>query len=154
MRPAVNIGLSVSRVGSSAQTRAVKKMTRTLGLELAQYRELLDFSQFGTELDKEAQHRLSTGQRAMEVLKQGQYTTYSFVQEALMLFILQEGFLQDVPLTIINAFVTQFVSYVESVYPQLYGTILETADVTDVVKNELVEVAKEFKILFVAPETF
>ncbi len=154
MRPAVNIGLSVSRVGSSAQTRAVKKMTRTLGLELAQYRELLDFSQFGTELDKEAQHRLSTGQRAMEVLKQGQYTTYSFVQEALMLFILQEGFLQDVPLTIINAFVTQFVSYVESVYPQLYGTILETADVTDAIKNELIEVAKEFKILFVAPEAF
>lgn len=153
MRPAVNIGLSVSRVGSAAQTRAVKKMTRTLGLELAQYRELLDFSQFGTELDKEAQERLARGQRAMEVLKQGQYTTYNFIQEALMLFILQEGFLQDVSLSTIHAFVTQFVSYVESVYPQVYGTISETTDVSDAIKNELLDIAREFKVLFVAPDS-
>jgi F-type H+-transporting ATPase subunit alpha len=152
IRPAVNIGLSVSRVGGAAQTRAVKKMAKTLGLELAQYRELLDFSQFGTDLDKEAQRRLARGQCAMEVLKQGHYTTYNFVQEALMLFILQEGFLHDVEIPTVQAFVSQFVSYVESVYPQVYNAILESTDVTDQVKNELIAIAKEFKILFVAPE--
>ena len=152
IRPAVNIGLSVSRVGGAAQTRAVKKMAKTLGLELAQYRELLDFSQFGTDLDKEAQRRLARGQCAMEVLKQGHYTTYNFVQEALMLFILQEGFLHDVAVPTIQAFVSQFVSYVESVYPQTYNTILESTDVSDQVKNELVAIATEFKVLFVAPE--
>jgi F-type H+-transporting ATPase subunit alpha len=152
IRPAVNIGLSVSRVGGAAQTRAVKKMAKTLGLELAQYRELLDFSQFGTDLDKEAQRRLARGQCAMEVLKQGHYTTYNFVQEALMLFILQEGFLHDVEIPTVHAFVSQFVSYVESVYPQVYNAILESTDVTDQVKNELIAIAKEFKILFVAPE--
>ncbi len=152
IRPAVNIGLSVSRVGGAAQTRAVKKMAKTLGLELAQYRELLDFSQFGTDLDKEAQQRLARGQCAMEVLKQGHYTTYNFVQEALMLFILQEGFLHDVALPTIQAFVSQFVSYVESVYPQVYNTILESTDVSDQIKTELIAVAKEFKVLFVAPE--
>ena len=152
IRPAVNIGLSVSRVGGAAQTRAVKKMAKTLGLELAQYRELLDFSQFGTDLDKEAQRRLARGQCATEVLKQGHYTTYNFVQEALMLFILQEGFLHDVALPTIQAFVTQFVSYVESVYPKVYGTILESTDVSDQIKTELIAIAKEFKILFVAPE--
>lgn len=153
MRPAVNIGLSVSRVGGAAQTRAVKKMTKTLGLELAQYRELLDFSQFGTELDKEAQQRLSRGARAMEVLKQAQYTTYNFAQEALMLFVIQEGFLHDVAVADVHAFVTQFVSYVESVYPQVYSGILETADVTDQARGELIEVANEFKVLFVAPDS-
>ncbi len=153
IRPAVNIGLSVSRVGGAAQTRAVKKMTRTLGLELAQYRELLDFSQFGTELDKEAQNRLGRGQRAMEVLKQGQYTTYTFVQEALMLFVLQEGYLSEVPLGSIHSFVTQFISYVESVYPQIYQTILETTDVTDFMRTELHGVATEFKVLFIAPDS-
>ncbi len=152
VRPAVNIGLSVSRVGGAAQTRAVKKMTKTLGLELAQYRELLDFSQFGTELDKEAQNRLSRGQRAMEVLKQGQYTTYTFVQEALMLFVLQEGYLSDVSLNNIHSFITQFISYVESVYPQIYQTILETTDVTDLIRSELHIVAAEFKVLFIAPD--
>jgi F-type H+-transporting ATPase subunit alpha len=152
IRPAVNIGLSVSRVGGAAQTRAVKKMAKTLGLELAQYRELLDFSQFGTDLDKEAQRRLARGQCAMEVLKQGHYTTYNFVQEALMLFVLQEGFLHDVEIPTVQAFVSQFVSYVESVYPQVYNTILESTDVSDPIKNELVAIAKEFKVLFVAPE--
>jgi len=153
VRPAVNIGLSVSRVGGAAQTRAVKKMTKTLGLELAQYRELLDFAQLGTaDLDKEAQRRLARGQRAMEVLKQGRYTTYNFVQEALMLFILQEGFLHDIELPTIHAFVSQFVSYVESVYPQVYKTILETTDVSEQIKTELETIANEFKALFVAPE--
>lgn len=152
VRPAVNIGLSVSRVGGAAQTKAIKKTAKTLGLELAQYRELLDFSQFGTELDKSAQQRLSRGQRAVEVLKQAQFVTYSFVQQALMLFVLQEGFLDKVAVADVHSFVTQFVSYVESVYPQVYDAILISQNLSDETEQELLAIVKEFQSLFVAPE--
>jgi len=152
IRPAVNVGLSVSRVGGAAQTKAVKKTAKTLGLELAQYRELLDFSQFGTELDRDAQQRLARGQRAVEVLKQPQFITYSFVQQALMLFILQEGFLDELELSDVHAFVVQFVSYVESVYPQVYDEILKTQNISEELLKQLFALAKEFASLFVAPE--
>ncbi len=152
VRPAVNIGLSVSRVGGAAQTKAIKKTAKTLGLELAQYRELLDFSQFGTELDSVAQARLSKGQRAVEVLKQPQYVTYNFAQETLMLFVLQAGFLDEVQIGDVHIFVTQFVSYIESVYPKVYETILDSKDVSKEIEQELMIIAHEFSTLFVAPE--
>jgi len=152
VRPAVNIGLSVSRVGGAAQTKAIKKTAKTLGLELAQYRELLDFSQFGTDLDKDAQRRLARGQRAVELLKQAQFITYSFVQQALMLFVLQEGALDSIEAVDVHAFVTQFVSYIESVYPQVYEAIETSQDITDQTNGELIAIVKEFKSLFVSPE--
>ena len=152
IRPAVNIGLSVSRVGGAAQTSAVKKMAKTLGLELAQYRELLDFSQFGTELDDAAQRRINQGQRAIEVLKQPQYVTYSFTQEALMLFVLNGDFLDGIEIGQVHTFVVQFVSYVESVYPKLYQKILETKDITKEQEQELHTAAREFSSLFVPSE--
>lgn len=152
IRPAVNIGLSVSRVGGAAQTKAVKKMAKTLGLELAQYRELADFSQFGTELDVEAQRRIDKGRRAVEVLKQPQYITYSFIQEALMLFILDGDFLDDIEIDHVHIFVVQFVSYVESVYPKLYNSILETKNITEKQEEELHTAAREFGSLFVPSE--
>lgn len=153
IRPAVNIGLSVSRVGGAAQTKAMKKMTKTLGLELAQYRDLLDFSQFGTDLDKEAQRRIAQGQRATEVLKQHQFKTYSFVQQALMLFVLQEGYLNSLALPDIQVFIQQYISYVESVYPGLYQEIFTTKDVSEKTLKELKTITTEFKALFVAPES-
>ncbi|MFS8506882.1 MAG: F0F1 ATP synthase subunit alpha [Candidatus Babeliales bacterium] len=152
IRPAVNIGLSVSRVGGAAQTKAIKKTAKTLGLELAQYRELLDFSQFGTELDTNAQEQLARGQRAVEILKQAQFITYSFVQQALMLLVLQEGALDDVPVSDVHAFVTQFASYVESVYDHLYQAIEISQDLSPETHTELLVVIKEFKTLFIAPE--
>ncbi len=152
VRPAINIGLSVSRVGGAAQTKAVKKMAKTLGLELAQYRELLDFSQFGTDLDAIAQERISKGQRAVEVLKQAQYTTYTFIEEALMLFMLHEDRLDGIEISYVHTFVMQFVSYVESVYPKIYKVILDTQDVTSDVHDELKRIVQEFKTLFVLPD--
>ena len=151
IRPAINVGLSVSRVGGAAQTKAIKKMAKTLGLELAQYRELLDFSQFGTELDPIAQQRIAKGQRAIEVLKQSQYTTYNFVQESLMLFLLQEGILEDIEIPYVHTFVMQFVSYVESVYPKVFSTILESKEITENSEQELKRIAQEFRMLFVLP---
>jgi len=153
VRPAVNVELSVSRVGGSAQTKAIKKMTKALRLELAQYHELLDFSQFGTELDEVSQRQLARGQIAVEILKQPQYVTYSFVDQCLILFTLKENFLDNLNIKNASDFATQFASYVKSVYPETYDKILETTDIDDETKDKLINIAKEFSKLFVPPET-
>lgn len=153
IRPAVNVELSVSRVGGAAQTKAIKKLTKALRLELAQYHELLDFSQFGTELDPISQKKLERGAIAVEFLKQPQYVGYSFVDEALILYLFKENFLNDVGLSTIYSFIMQFISYVQSVYPDVYNSIFETKDVSDDVMRQLSDIAKEFKKIFVPFQT-
>lgn len=148
IRPAVNVELSVSRVGGAAQTKAVKKMTRALRLELAQYSELLDFSQFGTELDEISQRRLRRGAIAVELLRQPREIHYSFVDEAIILFLLKENYLDDIEKTRVLNFVQQCVSYIQSVYPDLYNAILETKDVSDASMAQLHDCAREFKKVF------
>lgn len=149
VRPAVNVELSVSRVGGAAQTKAIKKMTRALRLELAQYHELLDFAQFGTELDEVSQLKLTRGAIAMELLKQPQYVTYSFVDQALMLFLLNKNFLDAIKLNEVNYFAVQFVSYVKSVYSIIYETIHSSEDISEEVATKLSEIAQEFARVFV-----
>jgi F-type H+-transporting ATPase subunit alpha len=151
VRPAINAELSVSRVGGAAQTKAIKKMTKALKLELAQYHELLDFAQFGTELDEISKKRLARGAIAMQLLKQPQHQTYSFVDQALMLFLLKENFLESVGLKQIHAFVIQFVSYVQSVHKDLYDTIYSSQDITDEDRDALLKIGQEFTSLFVPP---
>lgn len=148
IRPAINAELSVSRVGGAAQTKAIKKMTRALRLELAQYNELLDFAQFGTELDPVAQKKLARGLRAVQLLKQPQFVGYSFVDQALMLFLLKENILDKYEVDQINRFAEQFISYVSSVYQDVYNAILETKDISDDVYKKLVDIAKEFTNIF------
>lgn len=150
VRPAVNAELSVSRVGGAAQTKVIKKMTKALRLELAQYHELLDFAQFGTELDEISKARLARGACAVEILKQQQYQTYSFVDQALILLLLRENFLDPIDLKQINAFVAQFISYVKSVYQEEYAMIFKTQDMSDEVKERLISAAREFSKLFMA----
>lgn len=142
--PAVNVELSVSRVGGAAQTKAIKKVTRSLRLELAQYHELLDFSQFGTELDIVAQKRIKRGSIVVELLKQPQYKGYSFVDQTLMLFLLTENYLDDMPLNQVQPFAIQFVSFVHSVYNALYEKIRQSQDLSDEVRAELKVIAQEF----------
>jgi F-type H+-transporting ATPase subunit alpha len=151
IRPAVNAELSVSRVGGAAQTAAIKKMTKALRLELAQYHELLDFSQFGSELDEVSQKKLARGALAMELLKQPQHVTYSFVDQSLMLFLLKENYLDELEVKQVHAYVTQFVSYVKSVYPDVYGAIQQTKDISPATMQELHKIAREFAVLFVVP---
>ncbi len=152
IRPAINSELSVSRVGGAAQTKAIKKMTRALRLELAQYHELLDFAQFGTELDEVAKRRLARGERAVEILKQPQYVTYSFVDQVLILYLLKYDFLDNVKMSEVHAFVTQFVSYVKSVYTtDIYEVIEQTQDISDDIIKKLAEISREFSKLFVPP---
>lgn len=153
IRPAVNIELSVSRVGGSAQTKAVKKMTAALRLELAQYHELLEFAQFGTELDEISQRKLARGAIAIELLKQPQYTTYSFVDQALMLFAFKENFLDNVELKYVQIFAAQMVSYIRSVYAEVYTAIFQAQDFSDEVRAKLKDIIAEFSKLFVPPHT-
>lgn len=152
MRPAVNVELSVSRVGGAAQTAAIKRMTKALRLELAQYHELLDFAQFGTELDEVSQRKLARGARIIELLKQPQYTTYNFVDQSLMLFLLKENFLDEIAIKHVHHFATQFVSYIKSVYKPLYDTIYDSQDLTDDIKEDLIDAAKEFTSIYVPLE--
>lgn len=150
VRPAVNVELSVSRIGSAAQTKAIKKVTRALRLELAQYHELLDFAQFGSELDPVSQKHLARGAIIIELLKQQQYVTYNFVDQALMLFCLKEDFLDGLILADVHPFGSQFVSYVKSVYENLYNTILKTGDLSDDIYEQLKTIATEFSKIFVS----
>ncbi len=148
VRPAVNVELSVSRVGGAAQTKAIKKVTKALRLELAQYHELQDFAQFGTELDEVSQRKLRRGSIAVQLLKQKQFVTYSFVAQTLMLFLLKENLLDDIDLKKVHYFATQFVSYVESIYADVYNQIKETKDISDHIMDRLKEIAVEFKKMF------
>lgn len=152
VRPAVNVELSVSRVGGAAQTAAIKRMTKALRLELAQYHELLDFAQFGTELDEVSQRKLARGARIIELLKQPQYTTYNFVDQSLMLFLLKENFLDEIAIKHVHHFAMQFVSYIKSVYKPLYDTIYDSQDLTDDIKEDLIDAAKEFTSIYVPVE--
>ena len=150
IRPAVNVELSVSRVGSAAQTKAIKKVTKALRLELAQYHELLDFSQFGTELDIISQKRLTRGALAVELLKQPQHITYSFIDETVLLFLLRENILAPIPLKDVQLFALQFLSYVKSVYHEVYDSIATSKDLSDKNHALLLDAAKEFDKIYVS----
>lgn len=150
--PAVNVEISVSRVGGAAQTKAIKKMTKALRLELAQYHELLNFSQFGTELDGLSQRQLKRGALVVELLKQGQFVHYSFIDQALMLFLLKENYLDYLSIKDVLPFLRQFISYVQSVYSDLYELILKTEDISTECAAQIHEVAKEFGRIFAVSE--
>jgi len=149
IRPAVNVALSVSRVGGAAQTKAIKQVTKALRLELAQYHELLNFAQFGSELDEVSQEKLRRGSLVVELLKQSRFTTYSFVDQAIMLFALQYGFLNKLELGQVTLFCNQLISYVQSVYKDVYDTILTSRELSDEMQNKLRIMIEEFSKLFV-----
>lgn len=152
IRPAVNTGLSISRVGGAAQTQAIKKVTKALRLELAQYYDLLDFAQFGTELDEFSKKRLQRGMLVVELLKQAEHVTYSFVDQSLMLFLLKENFLDPIGVAQARTCAVQFASYVKSVYKDLYRGILTSKMISDDNYAQLKLIAQEFSTLFVMPK--
>ena len=149
VNPAVNVELSVSRVGGAAQTQAMKKMVRALRLELAQYHELLAFSQFGSELDVISQERLARGARIVELLKQPEHATMSFVDQVIMLFLLKYNFLDTIKVTQVREFSHQFFAYIKLSYHALYKEIEHTADISDEMVKELSVRAREFSLLYV-----
>lgn len=149
IRPAVNGELSVSRVGSAAQTKAIKKMSKALRLELAQYHDLAVFAQFGTELDEIAQQQINRGKIILELFKQSEGVLYSFVDQTLMLFLLQKNFFESIDIEQITIFAQQFVSFVKSVYRNLYDQIKYEADLSQELMNDLHKAADEYSKIFV-----
>src|SRR6202522_79385 len=149
VRPAVNVGLSVSRVGGSAQIKAMRQVAGTLRLDLAQYRELAAFSQFGSDLDKATQAQLARGQRLTEVLKQGQYSPLPFSKQILIIFAGTSGVLDDMPVNQVRDFEKDLYKYVDTTNPGLLNTIMEKKVLDDSLKAEMTRVIKEAKQQFV-----
>ena len=150
VRPAVNVGLSVSRVGGAAQIKAMRQVAGTLKLELAQYRELAAFAQFGSDLDKATQQQLTRGQRLVEILKQGQYSPLAFSKQILAIFAGTSAFLDDLPVNKVRDFEAALYKYVDTANPALLRTIMEKKTLDDALKAEMLTVIKEAKAQFVA----
>ena len=149
IRPAVNVGLSVSRVGGAAQTRAIRKVAGQLRLALAQYRELATFAQFGTaDLDAATRAQLARGQLATEVLKQAQYVPLSLADEVVVLFSVNEGLMEDVEIEKVGAFQDQLLRYIGGSHPAILATITESKDISDEVSANLAKAISDFKPTF------
>jgi F-type H+-transporting ATPase subunit alpha len=150
VRPAVNVGISVSRVGGSAQIKAMRQVAGTLKLDLAQYRELAAFSQFGSDLDKSTQAQLNRGQRLVEVLKQKQFSPLPFSKQILVIFAGTSGAFDDLQVDQIRDFEAELYRYVDSSNPGLLRTIMEKKVLDDSLKAEMNKVIKQAKEAFVA----
>src|SRR5215475_8389981 len=149
VRPAVNVGLSVSRVGGSAQIKAMRQVAGSLKLDLAQYRELAAFAQFGSDLDKATQAQLNRGQRLVEVLKQKQFSPLPFSKQILSIFAGTSGFLDDMPVEQVREFEQELYKYVDSTNPGVLRAIMEKKILDDQLKSQLQAVIKEAKQQFV-----
>ncbi|NLW53001.1 MAG: F0F1 ATP synthase subunit alpha [Tissierellia bacterium] len=147
-RPAVNSGLSVSRVGGSAQMPAMKKVSGGIKLELAQYRELVAFSQFGSELDKATADKLNHGERIMEIMKQGQYSPMEVEDQVMILFAVTNKMLADVEVDRIKDFETNLLEFMKNYHPQIGQSILEEQKITDETREALIDAINEFKKSF------
>jgi len=152
IRPAVNVGLSVSRVGGSAQIKAMRQVAGTLKLELAQYRELAAFAQFGSDLDKATQAQLNRGKRLVEVLKQKQFSPLPFSKQILIIFAGTNGVLDDLPVEQVSEFEVALYKYVDASHPQLLRTIMEKKVLDDGLKTQMSQVIKEAKETFLAQQ--
>jgi F-type H+/Na+-transporting ATPase subunit alpha len=145
IRPAINVGLSVSRVGGSAQIKAMKGVAGTLRLDLAQYREMAAFAQFGSELDKATQAQLARGVRMVELLKQEQYRPMSVQDQIISIFAGVNGYLDDVPVAKVRLFEQELLEYVSSKHPELQQAIVSKGKLDDELTNSLRAVIAEFK---------
>ena len=149
-RPAVNVGISVSRVGGSAQIKAMKKVAGTLRLDLAQYRELAAFAQFGSDLDKSTQARLNRGRRTLEILKQGVNEPLAVEKQVVSIYTAVKGHLDDVAVEDITRFEKEFLSFVDTNHPEIYASIRDTKDLTADNEKALTEAVNKFKKGFAA----
>ncbi|GGD92712.1 F0F1 ATP synthase subunit alpha [Paenibacillus nasutitermitis] len=144
-RPAVNVGNSVSRVGSSAQIKAMKKVAGTLKLDLAQYRELAAFAQFGSDLDKVTQSRLNRGERTLEILKQGVNQPLPVERQVVSLYTVTRGHVDNIPVQDVRRFEAEFLAYVDASKPEIFSSIRDTNDLTSDNEKVLIEAINTFK---------
>lgn len=145
VRPAVDPGISVSRVGGSAQIKSMKKVSGTLKLAYSQYRELASFSQFGSDLDADTKRRLAQGERIVEVLKQGENAPLDVSDQVMIIFAVTNGFVDDIPVSELSRFESELFKFVDANYPELSEKILANKDFT----TDLTTAINEFKKTFV-----
>jgi F-type H+/Na+-transporting ATPase subunit alpha len=145
VRPAINVGISVSRVGGNAQTKAMKKIAGSLRLDLAAYRELEAFSQLGTELDKATQAQLDRGARLVEILKQPQYKPFPLEREVMVIYAGTQGFFDDVPIARIQEFQIAFLDYVDSSAADLRNELADKKELTAELEAKLKQTLNDFK---------
>lgn len=149
IRPAINVGISVSRVGGSAQVKAMKKIAGSLRLELAQYRELAAFAQFGSDLDSATQRQLARGARLVEILKQGQYAPVSIERQILIIYAATKGFVDAYPVESLLRYETELNSFMDSEHPEVLEAIADKLEIDDKLKASIEKALDEFKELFV-----
>ena len=145
IRPAVNVGLSVSRVGSAAQTKAMKEVAGSIKLELAQYREMAAFAQFGSDLDASTQRLLNRGSKLTELLKQNQYSPLSVAEQVISVFSGVNGYLDDIDLGQIKSFESDLIDLMRSTHQDIINSINESGNLDDDVKDRLVGIIEDFK---------
>ena len=147
-RPAINAGLSVSRVGGAAQTKAMKSVAGQLRLDLAQYRELAAFAQFGSDLDKATLARLTRGERVTEVLKQGQYQPMKVEEQVAIIYSGVNGYLDDLPKDKVQAFEVDFLKFMRSANADILNSIRDSGKIDDATEEKLIKAINEFKSTF------
>jgi F-type H+-transporting ATPase subunit alpha len=150
VRPAINVGISVSRVGGNAQIKAMKRVAGRLRLDLAQYRELEAFAKFGSDLDKATQAQLRRGSRLVELLKQGQYDPMSVEKQVVSIFVGTNGYLDELPIGSIQRFEKEFLELMEVKHRDILDEIAKTKDLSDQIQGKLVPIVKDFIASFTA----
>jgi F-type H+-transporting ATPase subunit alpha len=145
IRPAINVGNSVSRVGGSAQIKAMKQVAGTLRIDLAQFRELQAFAQFGSDLDKATQAQLARGQRLVEILKQPQYEPMNVENQVLVIWAASNGYADDVAIEDVRGFEAALLKFVENSHPGLLQSIREKKSLTEEITADLKQVLSDFK---------
>jgi F-type H+-transporting ATPase subunit alpha len=148
IRPAINVGLSVSRVGGSAQIKAMKSVAGTLRLDLAQYRELAAFAQFGSDLDKATKAQLDRGMRMTELLKQPQYAPMPVEQQVISLYAGTKGYIDDIPVADVTRFEAELLKYMENTAPEIGADIVKNKKLTDATEEALKKALANFKQIF------
>jgi len=150
VRPAINVGLSVSRVGGSAQVKAMKQVAGTLRLALAQYREMAAFAQFGSDLDAATQRQLNRGARLVEILKQGQYKPMPVEKQVVAIFAANNGFVDEYPANAVQRYEKELLTFMESSYADVLSTLREKKAIDDELQGKIKAALEEFKTQFVA----
>jgi len=152
VRPAINVGISVSRVGGNAQTKAMKSIAGSMRLDLAQYRALAAFAQFGSDLDKASQDQLNRGKRLVEILKQGQYHPLPLEKEVMIIYAGTQGFLDSLPVERCRKFEDEMYQFIETAYPAIFEEIRTKKALDDTLRGKMTAALQEFKSRFAAEQ--
>ena len=153
VRPAVNPGISVSRVGSAAQIKAMKKVSSSLKLTYSQYRELQSFSQFGSDLDADTKARLAKGERVVAMLKQDRNSPLTVEHQVIIIYAVVNNYLKDVPVKLISDYQTELFDHIDNSYPDIIKSISETKDLTSENEDALKQVLNDFTAKYIADKS-